>query len=251
MTLTTTDAIELDFRCGILPISAICAKYGVSTSYVIRLAKQQGWERQPKGNVVVPLVSYPHDLDDIRKVYLEQGSVAASARYDMPMQTLARIAQEDGWASSGSAKPEYPLDPEYPHAEQPRAVSLFAPEDIDRARALALATVVHGRRQTVMEVKAIFDRMVKSLDKISRGLPPDFEVMGERESFQDAMGKTVITMGKILEAEERVFNLTSAGGGEEANKENEALLKLSSEDRRRKINDLLGRVQPVSLPAGA
>lgn len=41
------DAIELDYRAGVLPVVAICVKHGVSPSRLATVADQKGWVRLP------------------------------------------------------------------------------------------------------------------------------------------------------------------------------------------------------------
>ena len=40
-------AVELDYRAGVLPLSAICKKFGVSINVLKSTAAKYGWERKP------------------------------------------------------------------------------------------------------------------------------------------------------------------------------------------------------------
>lgn len=41
------EAIELDYKAGILPLEGICQKHGVSRNRLVSIAKSRGWERLP------------------------------------------------------------------------------------------------------------------------------------------------------------------------------------------------------------
>lgn len=40
-------ALELDYRAGVLPVTAIANKFGVKTAYIRATAQKYGWERKP------------------------------------------------------------------------------------------------------------------------------------------------------------------------------------------------------------
>lgn len=247
MTATNFDALELDYRMGFLPPAAICAKHMISKKELYSIVNRHDWKRSPKGNVVVPIVQYPFDLDDIQKTYVEQGTVQATAKYDLPLHVLARIAQEDGWEQSASQPPDYEITPEFTPAPGPRAVSLFSAEDVERAQVIATAAVLTTHRQQESQLRRLMQKTMNALEDIADGKIPTFDPIGDM-TYIDAVGKVIIQHGALQTAERKTYAMDVAGRDEAQNKELDAYTRMNAEDRKRKIDQLLQRAKPVQLP---
>ena len=228
------DEIEICWKAGVMSVSHICAKHGVSEQRLRKIAKDRSWVRAERGSVVVPIAMFPHDLEDIERVYEQGGAGKVAAEFGLPLENVVVMAQDASWEG-----PETEVIG--PPAEGARWVSVFDADDVKKAGLLASASVLSSHRQDITKLRGLAKRMIDGMEALmTGGEPPEFPVLGPKESVADVLGKIAIISGKVIELERQAYGLNVETQDQ---KEVDAYAKMDPADRRKKIDELLARTQ--------